>query len=230
MQKKGISQETLKLFACVTMLLDHIGATLVPGWTLRIIGRVAFPIFCFLLAEGAHYTRNPGKYALRLFIGVLLSELPFDFSLFGGWTMRHQSVMVTMLLGFLALEAMKRAKPVLLRLLVALPFILAAEWLHTDYGGDGVILIVMFGLTRELPFKRLWQTTFMIAICGILMPGALVRVGSLRIGVELFAVLAMIPISLYDGRKLTHSKAAQWGFYLFYPVHLTVLLILQLLR
>ena len=78
MEKKGLSQEALKSIACITMLLDHIGATMVRGYTLRIIGRIAFPIFCFLMAEGAYHTKNPRKYCLRLMIGMLLSELPFD--------------------------------------------------------------------------------------------------------------------------------------------------------
>ena len=97
MEKCGLSQESLKLIACITMLLDHIGATLVlrmvqgmpmPNdqyrqlvgiyYAFRIIGRIAFPIFCFLLVEGAYRTRNPKKYGLRLFIGMLLSEIPFD--------------------------------------------------------------------------------------------------------------------------------------------------------
>ena len=101
MKPKGISQETLKLIACVTMLIDHIGATLVAptdaiyyayvelytamAWVnlvMRCIGRIAFPIFCFLLVEGAHHTRNPRKYALRLAIGMVLSEIPFDLAFF----------------------------------------------------------------------------------------------------------------------------------------------------
>ena len=56
MEKRGLSQEALKAIACVTMLLDHIGSIFVSGYTLRIIGRIAFPIFCFLMAEGAYYT------------------------------------------------------------------------------------------------------------------------------------------------------------------------------
>ena len=92
MRKHGLSQEGLKLLACVTMLIDHIGATLVLRmlqtmsvrneqyyllvgiyYTMRIIGRVAFPIYCFLLVEGAYHTRNPKKYGMRLFVGMLLS-------------------------------------------------------------------------------------------------------------------------------------------------------------
>ena len=83
MREKGIYQEELKLLACVTMLVDHIGAVLVPGFALRIIGRIAFPIFCFVLAEGAYHTRDPRKYGIRLLIGLLLSELHFDL-LFSG--------------------------------------------------------------------------------------------------------------------------------------------------
>ena len=76
--KKGISQEGLKILACLTMLLDHIGAVFVRGYTLRIIGRIAFPIYCFLLVEGVLHTKNPRRYGLRLGIGLLLSEIPFD--------------------------------------------------------------------------------------------------------------------------------------------------------
>lgn len=230
--KKGIPQEALKCFACLTMLLDHIGASMVTGpayLPLRMIGRVAFPIFCFLLAEGAHYTRNPRRYALRLTVWAVLSELPFDYCLFGGLTWQYQSVMLTMLLGFLALETMKRSDNPALKLLLALPFAAAAELLQTDYGGNGVLLIVLFGLTRELPHRLLWQTIGMALICGVLMPGAAISLGGISFGIELLAVLAMIPITLYSGRKCSYSPALQWGFYLFYPAHLTVLYLLQVL-
>ena len=131
MKKSGLSQETLKIIACVTMLIDHVGATVVESqffvtpfdgiyylyFAMRIIGRVAFPIYCFLLAEGAHYTHNPRKYALRLFIGALLSEPGFDIALFGGWTWENQSVMVTLLLGFGMVELMKKCPKYWMKLL-----------------------------------------------------------------------------------------------------------------
>ena len=117
MKRFGMSQEMLKLIACMTMLIDHIAAVLVipsdaamlagdttVAWVhvvMRGIGRVAFPIFCFLLVEGAHHTRNPRKYALRLSLGMVLSEIPFDLAFFGRLTWAHQSVMVTLLLGFM---------------------------------------------------------------------------------------------------------------------------------
>ena len=72
-KKQGLSQEGLKLIACVTMLIDHIGAAFVPWMWLRMVGRIAFPIYCFLLAEGAFYTRNPRRYGARLAVGALLA-------------------------------------------------------------------------------------------------------------------------------------------------------------
>jgi len=230
-KKMGLSQEGLKILACAVMLTDHVGAVLLPqSFVLRMIGRIAFPIFCFLLAEGAHYTRNPQKYALRLAIGAAVSELPFDYALFGGLTLDYQSVMLTMLLGFGALMAMGKVDRLYLKCLAILPFALAAELLRTDYGGGGILLIALFGLTRELPHRTLWQTVGMVALCQLVMPGlVMIQVGAIGIGVEVLAVLAMVPIALYTGEKHSHSVAVQWGFYLFYPVHLAALWALQAL-
>ena len=228
--KKGLSQETLKLIACVTMLIDHIGAVFVREYSLyyamRIIGRIAFPIYCFLLAEGAHYTKSPKKYGLRLAIGAVLAELPFDLAFYGGWTNGSQNVMVTLLLGFLALQGMKKCPNMLLKALVAVPFAVTAEWLRTDYGAAGVMLIVMFGLVRGLSRESLLQFTGLTVICW-LMGSARISVFGVRIPIELFAVLAMVPIALYSGEKRTDSRAVQWAFYLFYPVHLAVLYLIE---
>ena len=107
MNKKIFSQEGLKILACVTMLLDHIGAVFMPSYAnyslyyaLRIVGRLAFPIYCFLLAEGVAHTKNPVKYGLRLLLGVFLAEVPFDLAFSGGIDWGSQSVMVTLILGF----------------------------------------------------------------------------------------------------------------------------------
>ena len=217
LEKKGISQEILKLIACITMLLDHIGAVFGRGYTLRIIGRIAFPIYCFLLAEGAVHTKNPRKYALRLFIGMLLSEIPFDLALKRGLTWGNQSVMVTLLLGFLAIELLKMAKWDWLKLLIVGAFCGLAEWANTDYGGFGVLLIVLFSQTRG----KLWLQALLLALVAWMMNSARIPVFGYRVPIELFAVLSMIPIAFYSGRKATSCKAVQVGFYLFYPVHLT---------
>lgn len=226
MSKRGLSQEGLKLIACVTMLIDHIGAVLCPMVGLRIIGRLAFPIYCFLLAEGSAHTRNPMRYGLRLALCMVLSELPYDLAIYGGFTWQHQNVMVTLLLAFLALEAMKKCPNLPLKLLCTVPFMLAAEWLHSDYGGEGVALVVLFALTRELPNAKLWQFFGMWFLFSPSHLMALNWIGGFSMTVQEWAVLALIPICLYTGRKVTKSKTVQRGFYLFYPVHLLVLYVI----
>ena len=214
MNNKPLSQEGLKLIACVTMLIDHVGAVFFPQnlW-LRIIGRLAFPVYCFLLAEGVHYTKKPAKYALRLFIGLLLAELPFDLTFFGSFTWAHQSVMFTLLLAFLMGMLMKKL-PLLGKLLAVIPFYFAAELLHTDYGGMGIIMCAVFLIGRKLPEALLFQAI------GVLLVNLSYYSRSF---IQPYAILAMVPIALYSGKKATGSKWVQRAFYLFYPAHLLVL-------
>ena len=223
MKKGGLSQEALKMIACVTMLIDHVGAVLVPSLGLRIVGRLAFPIYCFLLAEGAHYTRNSKQYAFRLGIVAVLSEVPFDLAFYAGINWQHQNVMVTLLLGFLALKVMERCPNAVLKIMASVPFALLAECLKTDYGADGVLAIALFGITRELSHRRLLQFLGLWFVFSPAHSMMLSWIGGISITVQEWAVMAMIPISLYSGQKRTSSRAVQWGFYLFYPVHLVVL-------
>lgn len=213
MNAKPLSQEGLKAIACAAMLLDHVGAVFFPQnlW-LRVIGRVAFPLYCFLLAEGVRHTKNPLRYGLRLLIGLVLAEIPFDLALFGEISFAHQSVMFTLLLAFLAIQAAKRFSGPM-RFLGLIP-ILLAELLQTDYGAMGVLTAVLFYITRNMEEKILLQTL------GLLALGFSVFSSSI---IQFFAVLAMLPISLYSGKKVSSNKILQWGFYLFYPAHLLVL-------
>ena len=220
-EQKGISQEGLKLLACATMLIDHIGALFFPQalW-LRIIGRLSFPIYCFLLAEGVHYTRNPRKYGLRLLLVAVLAELPYDLLFYGRFTWAHNSVMVTLLLGFCGGIAMKQVHG-RWKLLVPLPFILLGRYLGGSYGMYGVAMIVMFQLLRNIPCAKAAQLLSMVLL-SLRMAGF---PGS--IGVQIYAIAAMIPILLYSGKKYSRSKALQWAFTLFYPVHIVILLLIR---
>lgn len=240
MRKCGLPQEGLKLIACITMLLDHIGAVTIMACfetatgankgtlldlyeILRMIGRLAFPIYCFLLVEGSDHTRNSKRYGLRLLIAALLSEIPYDLALYGSITCQHQSVLVTLLLGFIMLEMMKKCPRKVLKLLAILPFAWMADAMNSDYGADGILVIALFALTRELPYQKLLQ---FFGLWCIFSPSYLMMInwlGGVSITVQELAVLALVPIWLYDGRKVTKSKAIQWAFYLFYPAHLLAL-------
>ena len=228
MKKKILPQEGLKLIACITMLIDHFGHAIVPNlpvpymvelyYACRILGRLAFPIYCFLLVEGMHHTRNPRKYILRLGIGILLAELPFDILFEGGFTWAYQSVMVTLTLGAIMLLCMRKTEKKGVKLLLVIPFTVLAELAKCDYGGWGIVIIAVFGL-----FDGAGLQTLALLLVNGYMESARVPILGIPVSVQLFAVLAMVPIALYSGRKLSHSKTLQWAFYLFYPVHLLLL-------
>ena len=225
MKEKVFSQEGLKVMACITMLIDHIGATVIPDMNLRIIGRLAFPIYCFLLVEGIWHTRDVKRYAMRLVVGTLLSEIPFDLLFFGRLTWAHQSIMVTLLLGLTAVFWGRKKKNYWLPFAVCF---FAAEFLNTDYGGWGVALICMFAITEELPYRH-WLQLLGMALVFWCMDSYVLNFGGFRVPIQFCGIPALIPIWLYSGKKLSHNRIAQWAFYLFYPVHLTVLLLMVLL-
>ena len=206
----------------MTMLIDHIGYIFGFGMKMRVIGRLAFPIYCFLIAEGAHYTKNPKKYALRLAIGAALAEWPFDYAFFGYWTWQYQSVMLTLLLSFFAVQAMKCFSNPALKVLAVIPFGIMAELLQTDYGWYGVALTALFALTADMPQKWLLRVVSIVAMSLPMTSMEKVILG-IRVPIQLFAVGSLVPIALYNGKKRTNSKAAQWAFYLFYPLHMLVL-------
>lgn len=102
-KKRGIDSFTLHILAMLFMLCDHLWATLFPAqeW-MTCVGRLAFPIFAFMIAEGCYYTSNVKKYMLRLFLFAIISEIPFNLimgsSVFYPF---HQNVLWTFLLGVL---------------------------------------------------------------------------------------------------------------------------------
>ena len=226
---KFISQEALKLIACITMFIDHFGYAIVPRLAIanmdtiyyicRSIGRLSFPIFCFLLVEGMRHTRNPGKYLLRLGCGILLAELPYDLLSYGEVNWASQSVMVTLTLGAGMLLCMQKTQKSWLKVILILPFALLADLTKSNYGAGGIVMIAVFGLFDQ----PLLQTAALFMVNWQLLPSAGVIIFGVILRIQLLATLAMVPIGLYSGKKLTHNKALQWGFYLFYPVHLLIL-------
>ena len=233
MRKKLLPQEVLKLIACITMLIDHFGYAIVPRLAIanaevicdicRTIGRLSFPIYCFLLAEGMRHTHNPGKYILRLAIGILLAELPYDLMCYGEFNWVSQNVMATLTLGAVMLLCMQKTQKSWLKVILILPFALLADLTKSNYGAGGIVMIAVFGLFDQ----PLLQTVALFMVNWQLLPSAGVIIFGVILRIQLLATLAMVPIGLYSGKKLTCSKAVHWGFYLFYPVHILLLWLLQ---
>ncbi len=183
---------------------------------MREIGRVAFPIYCFLLVEGFMHTKNRMKYAGRLLLFAFLSEIPFDLLFQGNpFDFSYQNVFFTLFFGMLAMIAMdwaaKRevvfAGKILLTCLSAGICIEAANIMMTDYAGLGVLCIVVMYLTRKNK-----ELQIAAGSCSFLY--------FLR---ETAAPYAFLSIAMYNGRRGWRMK---YFFYLFYPVHLLLLYLL----
>ncbi|KIR02170.1 Conserved membrane protein [Lachnospiraceae bacterium TWA4] len=173
---KQLTNLHLKYIAMLTMLIDHIGYVFLGGITpyyqlSRAIGRIAFPLYCFMLVEGYLHTHDFKNYALRLGILAIISEIPFNLMVSGQiFHPEYQNVIVTLLLGLFAIKYIRYIFPSIL-------CVIAAYFSHTDYGAYGVLLIIAFYLDKRF-------------IPSILM-----------ICKNPWMLLSMIPISLYNGEK-----------------------------
>ena len=224
----------LKLIAICTMLIDHMGATLFPGspW-LRCVGRMAFPIFCFLMAEGCVHTHDRKKYALRLLLFALISEIPFNLMNSGMiWDPYDQNVLWTLLAGALVCWLIDWAlkKRTVSAFVLTGAVMLAAYWLlelaGTDYGGWGMLLVAAFYCVRRCLYPQMAKMA--IQAIGLAFFSLGVMGGYLSI--ELWSLTALAPIWLYNGQRGFSNKAVQYGFYAFYPVHILALSLIAMYR
>lgn len=242
-RRMEISATGLHILAMVTMLCDHMGLTLFPGllW-MRCVGRIAFPIFAFLLVEGYFHTRSLPRYALRLLLFALLSEIPFDFMVSGRiYAPWSQNVLWTLLMGLgliFLLEQVKQAKNLWLRLLgVGFSVLLAAilgEVLSADYGSAGLFTILVFYCFRGRQWYHFLGQFLGLAYihCQLLSSYMLtlpVAGLSLSIPMQALATLSLIFLWLYRGKSGHRSKAMRTVNYLFYPVHMLMLSLLRVI-
>lgn len=234
-----ISANTLKILAVIFMVLDHMWATLISGndW-MTYLGRLTFPIFAFLISEGFIHTSNVRKYALRLLGFALISEIPFNLFYGGSWFYPyHQNVMFTLLLGLLGIILIDKArkektpKAIIKSVLLLIPVSLAAFIAFPDYGFWGYLTVIMFYLFRGFRFAWVLQLVSMILLHLVLPEGQNIIVElfgkTFEFAIQGFAVLALIPIWLYNGKKGKGGKILQYGFYAFYPVHMIILYLIR---
>ena len=219
---KILDGSALKLLAMLTMAVDHAASILgrflnAPLFTafghtidlvpvMRIIGRISFPIFAFLLVEGFIHTSSPKKYARDLLIFALISEIPWNLAHTGRLLYSHQNVMFTLLLGLLGIWAIREYHDQFLKLAPRLLGLLAiCVVLGAYYGCCGFGFILMMYLLRE---KKLIRAV----------------VGSCFLSSTWIAGLAFIPISMYNGKRgFIQGKYLKYAFYAFYPLHLFIL-------
>lgn len=234
----GLSGAALKYIAVITMLIDHTALVVVlygfiynGRWLLirhhdilpslydlmRQIGRIAFPIFLFLLVQGFIHTHDRRKYAMRLFLFACLSEPPFnlavDRTLF---SFDYQNVFWTLFAGFLMMWILEKLQcselprwaVFLASLLVIAAICRIVTVCHTDYSYHGILSLLLLYLFRYN--KRMTLLA-----------------GAVSFAWEPAAIIAFLPIALYNGEK---GRAPKYFFYAFYPIHLLVLVGINYVR
>lgn len=232
---------TLHILAMVFMLCDHLWASVIPGndW-LTCIGRIAFPIFAFLIVEGYFHTKDLKAYVKRLVAFALISEIPFNLVTGGIFNPVHQNVLWTFLIaiGLIRLiEQAKATRTVRMWVLTGLGILLGCAiglLGMVDYMHFGVLTVLVFYLFRG---RRWWCYLGQLACLAVIN---LELMGGLVYPFELFgrdwllprqgfALLALIPIWLYRGKQGPYSKTLKYLYYAFYPLHLLILGLLGIL-
>lgn len=230
--KANLNGFTLKLIACITMAIDHFAVLFLNPQSMeylvaRILGRVAFPIFAFLLVEGFFHSSNLKKYILRLTVLAVLSEPLFDYFIirteipeFYTWWYT-QNVVFTLLIGLITIWAYDtvirrfRSQPILSNtycVLILLSGAMLSFGLRTDYPAYGVMIIFIMYLFHK---NRVWMSIATAAAI-ILFGGTL----------QLFQMAGIFLIWLYNGEE---GKKVQPVFYLFYPLHILLLGVLHMI-
>lgn len=235
----GLTSNMLRIIAVVLMLMDHIWATYmsVGNW-MTYMGRMAFPIFAFQIAEGFVHTSDLRKYFLRLAGFALATEIPFNlFYSSRVFNPYHQNVLFTFLLGLLCIVVIdnmrnnKTLKNIGLGVLWLALITVISFISFTDYGFLGMLTVVMFYLLRDFPFAWLCQLVAMVLINIVFFEGQVFSVELLGKTFEIpyqgFAIFALVPIWLYGGKKGKSSKIMQYGFYAFYPLHMLILYLIK---
>jgi hypothetical protein len=221
-----LSGSALKLLAVIFMIIDHIAVAFLSknpillftvgskAFTLyhimRYIGRLAFPLFAFLLVEGFLHTKNRKAYGQNLLIFALISEIPWNLFRSGTWHFSGQNIFFTLFLGFLGLLVLEKFKdkPTKQVLLLLLGFILSIV-LRVDYLAGGYVFILLLYILRD---KRAAQA---VIGCSILSNG-------------LIAGLSFLPINMYNGeRGFIKGKFMKYAFYAIYPIHILILFIIK---
>ena len=220
---EGLNGNQIKLLACAAMFCDHA----VKAWGIygparvilsQVFGRIAFPIYCFFLAEGFFHTTNRKKYLLRMVIFAALAEVPFDLVIFRtAWYPQYQNTLWALSLGlvmFFCLSGIGSRREMSFRLsaflqgLVIAGFAAAAHFVHVDYHARGLLAMAFaYYLCKRRPasLAAFWESVC-LNLNRFANPGAF---------------FSLIPLYFYNGKR--GDKKLKYFYYIFYPAHLLFL-------
>ncbi len=228
---RGLNRNQLKYLAAAAMALDHVGAFLIPESGVlylfcRTVGRLAAPVMCYFLAEGFYHTSSRKKYALRLLVFAILSQIPYAF-LHGGLFRSNLNMLFTLLIAFGILTVQESAlRPPAKWAVTALLLVLSAAG---DWGVIAPLWVLCFDWFRG---SRVRQAAAFALIAGVdliflismdLLDGAAWYLHLWEAGLFLFIPL----ILLYNGQRGAGGAFGKWFFYVFYPLHLLLIWLAQ---
>lgn len=212
-----LSGNALKIIAAITMFIDHMGMLLFPeNMAFRIVGRLAFPIYAYMIAEGCKFTRNRLRYFLSLFLLGAVCQIVY--LIVDGST--YFSILFTFSLSILMIYALDHAKTVKTPLsFLVFTAAVTGVWmlnrlLTIDYGFWGCMVPVWVSLLHRTKYDKLPGTVAMLGI-GLL----LLAMDSSR--VQFYSLLALPLLMLYSGQR--GKRRMKSFFYIFYPAHLVLL-------
>lgn len=216
--KKIFSNFDLKILAIITMTIDHIGAIIYPNIdAFRIIGRISFPIFCFLLVEGFKHTHNRFRYFIRLLLFAIITQPIYDYA----FNNHELNILFTFSLSFLLLSSLEFIKKIINKynkgienylyktisyLLIYIIFLILSIILNVDYQALGISLVLIIYLSPNILLSLLLYLIIAITL----------DVNN----IQLYSLIAFIFIYFYNGKK---GKNIKYFFYLYYPLHLLLL-------
>lgn len=226
-KKFGLTNNQLKIIAMVSMLFDHVGKELLPQYSvLQIIGRLAFPIFAYMIAEGCFYTKNKIKYFLTIFILGTGCQIVYSIAEHSF----YQNVLITFSLSIALIFSLENFRikkenisgiilfftvSVVFVLTMVLPEVLKEYGFQVDYGIFGVLLpvVVFYGKNK---LQKLSFATIILVLLAYSFGG----------GMQWFSLLSVPILALYNQKRGKYNIKPL--FYIFYPVHLVVIYFISL--
>lgn len=224
--KFGLTNNQLKMIAMVSMVLDHVGLLFFPDVAIfRILGRIAFPIFAYMIAEGCRYTKNRAKY-LGMIAGM---GIVFQIVYFVAMRSLYQGILITFSLSIIAIysiDGLFHAKKIWGRLaalaglafvvafVVILPHVLSETDFDIDYGAWGILLPILVYFMPNHPWK-------VGATSLLLFARAIYYTVLVPIPLQWWSLLTIPLFALYNGER--GKRKMKYVFYIFYPAHLVIL-------
>ena len=237
MENKGINSNQLKVIALAAMTIDHMTSVIWPNYPtdwwiilLHIIGRLAAPIFWFMVSEGYHYTRNVKKYLLRLFVFAVIGHFAYNFAFgipfvpFKTSCFNQTSVIWPLFLGVLGLvvvnsEELKQWQKTLL------VFLLAALAFPSDWSSPALLVVIYMGQNRD-NFKK--QMAMMLLWIGVYSTVYVIFINPIYGIIQMGVALTIPLLKNYNGQRGSF-KGMKYFFYIYYPFHLVICGIIRVL-